>query len=157
MAVKLKEEIIELIKNKNTIKALATLNRDNIPHVVFKEFLDVNEDGNIIYLELIESSKTNSNMVNSIWFKRKVAINIKSKDGISYQIKGTPTRALISGPVFENYYKLVSEKIEDGDLSTIWIITPEEIINETYEVRKKEEEEKHPLFKHVDRLAKLDI
>lgn len=157
MAVKLGKEIIELIKNKDTVKALATINRDNIPNVVFKEFLDVNEEGNIIYLELIESSNTNSNMVNSIWFKRKVAINIKSQEGISYQIKGTPTRALISGPVFENYYKLVSEKIEDGDLSTVWIITPEEIINETYEVRKKEEEEKHPLLKHVDRLAKLDI
>lgn len=155
MTIKLEEEIIELLNSKDTVKALATLNTNNIPHVVFKESLDVNEDGNILYLELIESSQTNSNMVNSIWFKRKVAINIKSQDGRSYQIKGTPVRALISGPIFENYYKLVSEKIEDGDLSTVWIIRPEEIINETYEIRKKEEEEKHPLLKHVDRLAKL--
>lgn len=157
MTIKLEEEIIELLNSKDTVKVLATLNRDNIPHVAFKEFLDVNADGNILYLELIESSQTNSNMVNSIWFKRKVAINIKSQDGRSYQIKGTPIRALISGPIFENYYKLVSEKIEDGDLSTVWIIRPEEVINETYEIRKKEEEEKHPLLKHVDRLAKIDI
>jgi hypothetical protein len=157
MTIKLEEEIIELLNSKDTVKVLATLNRDNIPHVAFKEFLDVNADGNILYLELIESSQTNSNMVNSIWFKRKVAINIKSQDGRSYQIKGTPIRALISGPIFENYYKLVSEKIEDGDLSTVWIIRPEEVINETYEIRKREEEEKHPLLKHVDRLAKIDI
>lgn len=152
--IKLQDKIIKLINDEDTIKVLSTLDKNNIPHTTFKNFLRVDDDGNIIYLELIESSITNSNMVNSIWFKKKVSITVKSKDNESYQIKGIPIKAHISGQVFKEYYKFVREKIEDGDLSAVWVIKPEEIRNETYGYRKKQEEEEHPLLIHLDRLAK---
>lgn len=154
MAIKLQDKIIKLINDKDTIKVLSTVDKDNVPHTVFKSFLKVDDSGNIIYLELIESSITNNNMVNSIWFKKKVSITIKSKNNESYQIKGVPVKAEISGQLFKKYYKFVKENIEDGDLSTVWVIEPEEIRNETYSYRKKQEEEKHPLLIHLDRLVK---
>lgn len=154
MSIKLQDKIIKLINDRDTIKVLSTVDKNNVPHTTFKKFLKADDDGNIIYLELIESSITNNNMVNSIWFKKKVSITIKSKDNESYQIKGIPVKAHISGQVFKKYYKLVKENIEDGDLSTVWVIKPEELRNETYRYRKKQEEEKHPLLIHLDRLTK---
>ena len=152
MGIDLGKEIVELFKDEATVKVLATNDKYGVPHVVCKASMDINEDGNIQYLEFIESSQTNMNMVNSIWFKRKVAINIKTQDGRSYQIKGTPIRTHISGAIFEKYYRIVRQKFDDGDLAAVWIIEPEEVINESFEYRKKEEETKHPLLKHLDRL-----
>jgi hypothetical protein len=154
LSVKLQDKIIKLINARDTIKVLSTVDNKGIPHTVFKDFLEVDNDGNIIYLELIESSATNNNMVNSIWFKKKVSITIRSKDNESYQIKGIPVKAHISGQIFKRYYEFVKGNIEDGDLSTVWVIKPEELRNETYTYRKRQEEEKHPLLIHLDRLAK---
>jgi hypothetical protein len=36
------------------------------------------------------------------------------------------------------------------DLSTIWIVEPEEVIEETFAVRKVREEALHPLLRHLD-------
>lgn len=154
MAIKLEKEIIDLITGDKTLKVLATSDKDGVPHVVFKGSINIDGDGNIVYLELLESSKTNSNLVNSIWFRKKVAVTVKSEEGRSVQIKGTPVRCLITGPVFEQYYKLVRKRNEENDLAAVWIIEPEEIREETYKVRKVEEESKHPLLLHLDRLSK---
>ncbi len=154
LSIKLENKIIKLINDEDTVKVLSTVDKDNIPHSTFKNFLNVDNNGNILYMELIESSMTNSNMVNSIWFKKKVSITVKSKDNESYQIKGIPVKAYISGHIFRKYYEIIRERIEDGDLSTVWIIEPEEVRNETYSYRKKSEEKKHPLLIHLDRLAK---
>jgi hypothetical protein len=153
VGIDLGKEIKELFNDEQTVKVLATTDKDGTPHAVFKASIDMNEDGNIQYLELIESSQTNMNMVNSIWFKHKVAISIKTQDGRSYQIKGTPIKTHISGAIFEKYYKQARQKLNDSDLAAVWIIEPEEVINESYEYRKKEEETKHPLLKHLDRLV----
>ncbi|MDF2986840.1 MAG: hypothetical protein K0R50_2350 [Eubacterium sp.] len=154
MAIKLEKEIIDLVTGDNAVKVLATTDKDGVPHVVFKGSINIDSDGNLVYLELLESSRTNSNLVNSIWFKKKVAVSVRSEDGRSVQIKGTPVRCLITGPVFEYYYKLISQRIEDADLAAVWVIEPEEVRDETYKVRKAEEEKNHPLLLHLDRLAK---
>jgi hypothetical protein len=40
-------------------------------------------------------------------------------------------------------------------LSAVWVIEPEEVINENILVRHAEEELAHPVFRHLDRLAKV--
>lgn len=154
MAIKLEKEIIDIITDEKALKVLATTDKEGVPHVVFKGSVNVDKEGNLIYLELLEASKTNSNLVNSIWFKKKVAVTVKSEDGTSVQIKGTPIRCVITGPVFEHYYKLISQRLKDADLAAVWIIEPEEVREETYKIRKAEEESSHPLLIHLDRLAK---
>jgi predicted pyridoxine 5'-phosphate oxidase superfamily flavin-nucleotide-binding protein len=152
MAVELKQEIKELLDNPNSIKVLATTDNEGNPHVVFKGSIRTGRDGYIAYYELIETSQTNKNMVNSIWFKRQVAINVYG-DKKSYQIKGIPYQAIIAGHEFEEAYKQVRERFEDGELSTVWLIEPLEVIEESFSKRKIEEEEKHPILKHLDRLV----
>lgn len=154
MAIQLAKEVIELLNDKETVKVLATTDEKGVPHAVIKQTFGVGEDGNLTYLELLESSQTNKNLVRSIWFNRKVAVTLKGKDGVSYQIKGKPVRAIISGLEFQKHYVSIRERLGDVDLASVWVIEPEEVINQSYQVRKAHEEATRPYFKHLDRLAK---
>lgn len=153
MPIPLDEHVTALLNDETAIKALATTGKQGVPHVVVDHTISVDANGNILYLELIETSETNTNLVNSLWFKRKISIHI-AKDDARYEIKGIPVRSVISGPLFEHYYKITREWGEDVDLSTVWIIEPEEISNESYAFRRQKEIENHPLIGHLDRLAK---
>lgn len=154
MDIFIDKDLADKINAPDTIKAVATVSKDGIPHVVFKGSLKVAEDGRIEFYELIESSKNGKNLVYSIWFDKKVAINILTKDGKSFEIVGRPLRSITCGKLFEKTYELLREKRGDVDLSAIWIIQPEEIREETFAVRIKEEEEAYPIIKHLDRFVK---
>ncbi|HEX9022889.1 MAG TPA: pyridoxamine 5'-phosphate oxidase family protein [Geobacteraceae bacterium] len=154
MATKLSAEIIDLLGDSETTKVLATLDADGFPHAVVKQSLQPGEDGEIIYLELLESSQTNRNLVRSIWFNQKVAIALKGKDGRSWQVKGRPVRTHITGPLFQRHYTEIRERLGDVDLAAVWVIEPEEVIEESFAARRSEEERKHPVFTHLDRLAR---
>lgn len=154
MAVQLSKEVIELIEDRETSKVLATVDETGAPHVVVKQSLHVGSDGNLHYLELLESSRTNRNLVRSIWFDRPVAIAIHGKSGRSFQIKGRPTKAHITGPLFQQHYIAVRGRLDDVDLAAVWVIEPHEIIDETFATRQAWEEAQRPLFRHLDRLAK---
>lgn len=154
MAAKLTQEIIDLLKDTETTKVLATLDASGFPHAVVKQSLQPGDDGTILYLELLESSRTNKNLVRSIWFDQKVAVAVSGKGGRSYQIKGKPVKTHVTGPVFQEHYTAIRERLGDVDLAAVWVIEPEEVIEETFAARKAEEERKHPFFTHLDRLAR---
>ncbi|MBW4080999.1 hypothetical protein [Paenibacillus sp. S150] len=142
-----------LLQDSEAVKALATVDQQGWPHVIMDHSLTANDKGQLIYLELIETSQTNLNLVNSIWFKRKVAVRL-SRGEEAYLIKGYPVYSIICGPVFEHYYTLARKIHPDFDLSTVWVIEPDEIIEDTYVARKSKERAEHPLVMHLDRLAK---
>jgi hypothetical protein len=149
----LSERIHVLLQDQLAVKVLATADQQGQPHIVLADSLTANDKGQLVYLELIETSRTNINLVNSIWFKRKVAVQL-SRGGEAYLIKGYPVYSIISGPVFEHYYRSAREQNPDFDLSTVWIIEPDEINEDTYSARKSKERAEHPLVMHLDRLAK---
>jgi hypothetical protein len=161
MSLSLDANIISLINDTNTIKAVATTNKNGIVHVVFKDSVFINRDGqldgNIRFFELNETSQTNKNMIYSLWFKKLVSINILSLTDSgpkSYQIKGIPVKAVICGREFEINYTMVRKRFgADADLSTIWVIEPQEIREETASVRRQAEITKYPLIGHLDRYA----
>lgn len=158
MPIKLSEEVIKAIRDSNSIKVIASISKDGIPHVTVKNSITISEEGRIIYYELLETSQTQRNLVFSIWFNKQVAINVVTKDGKSYQIKGTPYKAVVAGQKFLEAYVNVQNKLgEDVDLSTVWIIDPEEERNETFTYRREFEEKDHPYVLHVDRLAKEEF
>jgi len=155
MATKLNKEIIALFSNDDSTKVLATVNEHGYPHAAAKPFIRVDDDGNLLYLELVESSRTQKNLVRSIWFDQKVSVSVSDKSGQSWQIKGRPVKTLITGPIYLHHYRDVRKRLGDVDLSAVWVIEPEEVINENIQVRHTEEEALHPLFRHLDRLAKI--
>jgi hypothetical protein len=158
MGLRISENISALINDPAALKALATTDKNGEVHVVYKGSLTVTEDGNIQFYELNETSQNNKNMVYSLWFKRQVAINILGPDRTSYQIKGVPVRAVISGKEFENAYVSIRDRLGAGeDLSTIWIIEPVEVREETFSVRQNIERTTHPLIGHLDRFLRHEV
>lgn len=152
MAVKITQTIKDLFEDPKSRKVLATVDREGNPHAVFKDSLNVTEAGYLTYWELIETSRTNKNMVYSIWFHKPVTVSVT--DGTTgYQIKGIPYRSIIAGKEFEKEYRKVQELYGNVDLSAVWLIEPVEIVEETLEKRRTEEEEKHPILRHLDRLV----
>ncbi|MDR2922209.1 MAG: hypothetical protein LBU85_02560 [Treponema sp.] len=148
--ISLGEKAQALLTDPESKKALASVGRDGRPHVVFKGSLTV-DNGNIRFFELIETSQTNKNLTYSLWFGKEVAINV-IKDRTSFLIRGVPVRAIVSGKEFEEAYVQIKNKLgNDRDLSTVWIIKPTEVSEETFSVRQDEEREKYPLVGHLDR------
>ncbi len=150
--IELPKEVIELFEDPDAMKALATVDEGGVPHLAFKGSLTILEDGKIAYAERLDSSQANKNMVRSIWFDQRVAVTVV-KDTTAYQIKGRPYKCLITGPVFKEFLIRVREKEgDDADIQAVWIITPEEIRDQTPGTRIREEEEKRPFFnRHLDR------
>ncbi len=155
MSTKLNKEVIDLLGRDDSTKVLATVNEHGYPHAAAKPFIRVDDDGNLLYLELVESSRTQKNLVASIWFDRKVSISVSNGKGQNWQIKGKPVKTLITGPLFLQHYQDVRRRLGDVDLSAVWVIEPEEVVNENLSVRQAEEERAHPLFRHLDRLARI--
>ncbi|PKU25173.1 hypothetical protein [Telmatospirillum siberiense] len=154
MTANLSQEVIDLLNDPETTKVLATVDTAGEPHAVVKQSLHLGEDGNIHYLERIESSTTNRNLVRSIWFDGSVAISLTGRNGRTVQIKGKPIKIHVSGPLFLDHYNRLRATLGDSDLAGVWVIEPERVIDQALETRRAIEAEKHPHFIHLDRLAR---
>lgn len=154
MASVINDELAAIIAEKETSKVLATVGKEGIPHAVTKGSIRVNQDGNLEYWELLEGSQTNKNLVYSLWFDKKVAVTITAKDKRSFLIVGKPVKTIVAGRKFQEEYEKVQKIFADSELAAIWIIEPEQVKEETYAVRRKEETVIHPYYVHLDSLAK---
>jgi hypothetical protein len=155
MAATLNREVTDLLNDDATTKVLATVDGDGIPHVVIKQSLHAGCDGTLHLLELHESSTTGRNLVRSIWYDRPLAIALKGKDGRSVQIKGRAVKNLIAGPLFQQHYVKVREQYGDIDLAGVWVIEPDQIIDQGFDQRPDSETASNPSLIHLDRIAKL--
>ena len=152
--VTLSQEIVSIIRNSEAIKILTTVDEEGNPHADFREDLMVLDDGHLAFGEPFEGSQTNVNLVRSLWFDKNVELTVRDGNGTTFQIVGKPYRYAHTGALFKKFYLAEREKRgADSELAGVWIIIPEEVRNETYEVRKKEEDEKHPFFRHFDRAS----
>jgi hypothetical protein len=154
MSIKINGEFFDLLEDKKTVKALATVNGEGEPYVIITDFLYPFGDDKIVYLELLETSVASNNLVRAIWFDKKVSVNVKSADERSFQIKGKVERSIVAGKLFQKYYEEVRTKFGDVDLSAVWVIEPEETENVTFSHRKQLQETEHPFFMHLDRIAR---
>jgi hypothetical protein len=157
MVLRLSDDVKALLSADDSRKVLSGVRPDGVPYTVFKDSIQVDDDGNIRYWELIETSQTNKNMTHSLWFSKKVSICVVGHDGRSFQIIGTPVKAIISGEEFEEVYLYLQETFGNGvDLSTIWVIKPETEREETFAARLRLQSAKYPLVGHIDRFLKKD-
>lgn len=158
MAIELSSKIINAIRDKDSIVLLSAIGKDGTPYNEVAVKIDIRPDGKIAYYVLLESSQIQKNLVFSIWFKKEVSISLITKEKEHFLIKGQPYQALIAGNEFqEEYIKVQEEFGENTDLSTVWLIEPEYIIEETYSIAKKREEEEYPLLIHLDRVFREEI
>lgn len=149
---KLTAEILQLLDQPTTTKMVATTDGLGSPYAIASLFMQAGSGGELVHLELLEKSATNLNLLRSLWFDKKVSITLAAPDGRSFVIHGKPVKALISGPLFRSYYQKVRALLDDADLAAVWLIEPEEVVNETYAVCKQQEEDRFPFTVHLDRL-----
>jgi hypothetical protein len=146
-------EVLELLNHPDCTKILCCVDDEGRPHPVVKDSLQ--SDGkNILYLEFIESSNTNRYMTRALWFDKKVSVLLVTPDKKSFLIGARPVRALVSGKDFQVFYQQAAEKYGSRDLSTVWILKPEEITDQSLQKRLEEEAAARPYFIHLDRLKK---
>ena len=147
------EELRAIINDPSSLKVIASVNCDGELHVVYKQSLHAEENGELEFYEVIESSQNNKNFVNAIWFDRLVAVNVLTADKRSFEIKGKVKKAYVAGSYFEQKY---TELVNSGyyDLSTVWRIEPVSAEEKTFAVREEAEKTAHPHFRHLDRLTK---
>jgi predicted pyridoxine 5'-phosphate oxidase superfamily flavin-nucleotide-binding protein len=155
MTLSLPDDVIALLDAADTVKILATVDADGTPHAVEKQSLHAADDGTIHYLERLESSATNRNLVRAIWFDATVAIALRGSDGRTVQIKGRPVKAHITGPLFQSHYVRLREREGDADLAAVWVIEPTLVADQDLARRRAAEEAAHPTFIHLDRIAKI--
>ncbi|MDR3313059.1 MAG: hypothetical protein LBS96_01220 [Oscillospiraceae bacterium] len=138
-------ELEELLRGA-VVTILATSDDSGTPHAVRKAHITY-EDGKLLVPERLESGKTNSNLVHSLWFGRKAALLLLLGDGTSFAVQATPLRVHITGPLFERFYR-------QAPVAAVWELAPEGVREETAAVRAKEEAAAHPLLLHLDSIAK---
>jgi hypothetical protein len=155
MSVQLSQELISIINDHRSVKALATVDDSGVPHVVVDHSIYVAENGNIHYLEQLESSRSNHNLVGSIWFDRKVSIGVQGGDDKKFQIKAFPVKVHITGPLFQKHYVELRQKLGDVDLTGVWEFKPIEVTDESLKALQQDEEANRPIFRHLDRFAKI--
>lgn len=100
------DEVKEIINNPLTLKSVATVSREGLPHVAYKGSLHI-EDETVVFYDFIQSSQINKNLVNAIWFNGKAAINIYYDDGKekkNFLIIGKPVKCVTAGRKFEDIY-----------------------------------------------------
>jgi hypothetical protein len=145
-------EVLEMLNNAESVKVLCCVDDEGAPHTAVKDSLQ--SDGeNILYMEFLESSKTNRYMTQALWFDKKVSVLLLTPDKKSFLISARPVRAVVSGKYFQGFYREADEKY-GLDLSTVWILKPESITEQTLQKRVEEEASKRPYFTHLDRLKK---
>jgi hypothetical protein len=145
--------IAGLLGQSGTSAHIATLDENGTPRTVPSPFLELDDQGRLVHLELLETSATHRNLLRSTWFDLPVSITLAGADGSVLSIAGRPHKAHISGPLFSDYYRRVREQLGDADLAAVWLIRPEQATDETYAHQKTREERLHPFHLHLDRLA----
>ncbi len=155
MSVSLSSEALSLLADPATVKVLATVDGDGVPHAVVKQSLYAAADGRrLYYLELLDTSATNRNLVRGLWFDGRVAVTLAGSDGRSVQIKGRPLKNHVTGPLFLAQYHRVRDLYGDVDLAGVWEIEPEEVSDQSIGARLSREAALHPAFIHLDRIAR---
>jgi hypothetical protein len=149
-------EVLNLLNNGDAVKILATVDDNGVPHAVVKNSLR-SEGDSIIYIEFLESSRTNRYMTKSLWFNKAVSILILTPDGKSWEITALPVRAIVSGKIFQRYYEEAQKKYGGLDISTIWVLQPLKIREGTLQKRVEEESQNRPYFLHLDIIAKKTL
>jgi hypothetical protein len=153
MSEVLNEVFRQVLKDPATRAVIATLDEDGVPHIEEKRSIELNANGQVVIPEEGEYSRTNLNLVRSLWFDRKAVLHLIGARR-RFEAVLAPYKVHISGPLFESYYRQAIQTSQDHSLSAVWILDLEKVTEETTEVRQQRENEGRLPLVHLDRIAK---
>ncbi|MBE5916166.1 MAG: hypothetical protein E7273_04915 [Pseudobutyrivibrio ruminis] len=148
----LNEVIKELISDKESLKIVASQNKEGVINAVPKGSVEVTGNNEITYVEILESGNSYKNIVYSIWFNKPVSITIIGKNKETYLLSGHVQRVLTCGTEYENYYRKYKET-KGFDIAAAVKIDIDSVldlnINELIDKQRKE----HPFYIHYDSIV----
>jgi hypothetical protein len=153
MSTTLSADFRRLLDDPATRAVLATVDEQGVPHLEEKRTVHLDPEGQIVVAEEGEYSRTNLNLVRSLWFNHKAVLHLLGTKR-RFEVVLRPYKVHISGPVFESYYRKALKQPDGNGLSGVWILRPEAVTEETTEVRVKRENEGRLPLVHLDRIAK---
>ncbi|MDR1872413.1 MAG: hypothetical protein LBS60_10945 [Deltaproteobacteria bacterium] len=145
-------EIVLALSDPLTVKVLGTIGSAGEPRLAVKSSIRLAQNGVLTYDELIETSRTNANMVRALWFNHKVAVSLIAPNARAWLLSGRPDQVLIAGRKFQERYQLVRQKNPESGLAAVWFIVIEDLEETTLTTRRAKEEAERPLLIHLDRL-----
>jgi hypothetical protein len=153
MSTVLTEDFRDVLEDASTRAVIATIDEDGVPHLEEKRSIHLDGEGRILLPEEGEYSRTNLNLVRSLWFDRKAVLHLLGKER-QYEVVLKPYKVHISGPLFESHYRKALEQPKPNGLSGVWVFEPEAVSEETAEVRILRDNEGRLPLTHLDRIAK---
>ena len=154
MTIPLEAPLRALVGSRDAVRVLATTGPDGAPHAVLGPSLEVDEAGRLLYLEPLEASRTQRDLVATIWFDRPVAFSGAHRAGTTWRIRGRVRKAHVAGPVFRDRYERLRAERPGADLAAVWEIEPQEVSDESYATLFARQSAERPFFKHLDQLAR---
>ncbi len=156
MSTVLHPSLRELLGDQQAFRVLVTCGPSEEPHAVVAPVLEVDAAGRILYLEPLEASRTQRDLVGSLWFDLPIAFVVVGRDGTTWRIGGRVRKSHVAGPLFRERYERLNREQPGSDLAAVWEIEPQEISDETPATLRKRQDAERPFFKHLDRIARPD-
>ena len=151
----MENEVINLLEQKDTVKVIATVSKEGIPHVVTRRCLHAEGDL-LVFYEQLQSSQTNRDLVYSIWFHKQVSVLLLGADGSRFTVEAVPEKSITAGREFEEVYNRLRSHSDRADLNAIWYLKPHKIDKSDYLTLKQREEVEFPMLAHLDQLVRRD-
>jgi len=145
--VELSTEIIEAVGDPTTQRVLTTTCRDGAPHATFANWLVAPDANTLAYLEPFELSRTSANLLRHLWEEKTVSIAIlNTQRRVHCEIRGTPRRVVSEGPLWHRLLGEVWNETPDANPAGLWLITPEEVCDQSYAALSAEMGERRTNF-----------
>lgn len=151
MSVKITDKQKAVIEGRKSYKSVATISRDGELQLTTYRYTGVDENGNLLIYQLIETIRTNKNLTYALWFEKDVLISFSDGEGTEFTVKGVPVRNIVAGPFFEKKYRELNDEDFENDLVSIYVIEPSEISENNYEVLRQRERNEWGILGHMDR------
>ena len=141
----LSKEVVELLQDKQTVKVISTVSDTGELNASIKGSLMALEDGNLAYMELLETSQTQRNVLWAhLWNKSVSVLVYNPGNNQCYKIKGEPVKFLIMGPVWDIFLEETWKMLPEANPAGVWLIKPVEVVAADYFSRLEAEAKRLP-------------
>ncbi len=148
----LNDTLSQVLSSADAVAALTTVAADGLPTTVIGAEFALTKQGTLLYREFFESSVSNRNLLHSLWFEKGVSFAVSAGETRLHG-HGVPTHAHVAGSLFQEHYRLVTERDRDTDLAAIWEIRIDAIEDVSPRLLRRREDNQRPFFRHLDRLV----
>jgi hypothetical protein len=144
-------ELIELLESPDSVKIIGTLGADGAPCLAANALLTSLNGVTLVLCERLETSRSNKNLVRSIWYDGPVTILLLNA-ARAFEIRAETYRCLAVGGIFDAVLARVrATNGPDADIAVVWELIPKTCRDVSDDALVAEHRSLHPYDGHLDR------